>query len=295
MGARQDRHDRERQRQLAVVGAGKVISHGPVIRRVDAFHQRKGGALLRAPLGLEQVEGEHDVGRGDWRSVRELGGRIEMEDDLVARRIGFDALRDEAIERERLVGGARHQRLIDVADEALRCRQSLDVVRVQAVEGAEISEVEGAALGRLRIDVRQVVEVGRQGRLAMHRNRARRRTQPPAIVGAPASAIASTAPRRERIVRPIITALLSSGVGGFPMEGAPFARLALLAAIFASGAWAKGRNCYWNIASNMERGRNPQRVRRALRHEVARRLADANSWAPIGGVLAKGEAQDDFV
>ncbi len=177
MGARQHRHDRERQRQLAVVGAGKVISHGPIIRGVDALDQRKSGSLLRAPLGLEQVESEHDVGRGDRRSVRELRGRVEMEDDLVARRIGFDALGDEAVKRERLVGRARHQRLIDVADEALRRRQGLDVVRVQAVEGAEISEIERAALGGLRIDVRQVVEVGRQGRLAMHRNRARRRTK----------------------------------------------------------------------------------------------------------------------
>jgi hypothetical protein len=43
-----------------------------------------------------------------------------------------------------------------------------------------------------------------------------------------------------------------------------------------------------------KRGANPQRVSRALRHEVTRRLADANC-GPIGGVLAKGEAQDDSV
>jgi hypothetical protein len=99
-----------------------------------------------------------------------------MEDDLIARRIGFDALGDEAIKRKRLVGGACHQRLIDVADEPLRRRQGLDVVRVQAVEGAEIGQIERAAFGRLRVHVGQVIEVGRQGRLAVHRDRARRRT-----------------------------------------------------------------------------------------------------------------------
>ena len=67
---------------------------------------------------------------------------IEMEDDVIARRIGFDALGDQAVEGERLVGRARHQRLIDVADEALRGRQGLDVIGVQAVEGAEIGEIE---------------------------------------------------------------------------------------------------------------------------------------------------------
>ena len=41
-------------------------------------------------------------------------------------------------------------------------------------EGAEIGEIERAPFWRLRVHVRQVVEVGRQGRLAVHRNRPRR-------------------------------------------------------------------------------------------------------------------------
>jgi hypothetical protein len=78
------------------------------------------------------------------------------------------------------------------------------------------------------------------------------------------------------------------------MEGAPFARLAPLAAI-ASGAWAKGRNCYWNIASNMERGAP---IRSAITAPCVMRSL-GGSPTPIagadGGVLAKGEAQDDSV
>ena len=256
MGARQHRHDRERQRQLAVVGAGKVISDGPVIRGVDAFDQGKGGALLRPALGLEQVESEHDVGRGDRRSVRELRGRVEMEDDLVARRIGFDALGDEAVKRERFVGGACHQRLVDIADEALRRRQGLDVVRVQAVEGAEISEIERAALRRFGIHVGQVVEVGRQGRLAVHRNRAGGRTDDALRLrrthrkGEPKRGAEEAANRTADHGRRCI-------IGGrrIPNGRRIFGPSRPRWRFFARGAWWKGRNCYWNIASNMERGR----------------------------------------
>jgi hypothetical protein len=78
------------------------------------------------------------------------------------------------------------------------------------------------------------------------------------------------------------------------MEGAPLARLALLAAI-ASGAWVKGRNCYWNIASNMERGAP---IRSAFTAPCVMRSL-GGSPTPIAGadcgVLAKGEAQDDSV
>ena len=206
-----------------------------------------------------------------------------MEDDLVARRIGLDALGDEAVERERLVRRARHQRLIDIADEPLRRRQGLDVVRIQAVEGAEIGEIERAALGRLRVHVRQVVEVGRQGRLAVHRNRARRRTDGRRRSRAgPRARIASAAPRRERIVRPIIAALLSSGVGGFPMKGAPLAELAPVGRLLPAAQWLKGRNCYWNVASNMERGAP---IRSAFAAPCVMR-SPGGSPTPIAGRLA---------
>ena len=153
VGAGQDRHHRQGQRQLAVVRAGKVEAHRPVVRRFDALDEAVGGALLRTAFRLQEIEGEEDVGRGDRRAVGKMRRRVEVEDDLVARRVGLEALGDEAVERERLVVGAGHQRLIDVADEALRGRQGLDVVGVQAVERAEIGEVEPAAFGRVGVDV----------------------------------------------------------------------------------------------------------------------------------------------
>ena len=66
--------------------------------------------------------------------------------------------------------------MVDVADEALRSRQGLDVVGVQAVERAEIGEVEPPALGRVWVRVGQMREVRREGWLAMHGDRADRFT-----------------------------------------------------------------------------------------------------------------------
>ena len=168
MGARQHRHHRQDQRQLAVVGAGEIEAHGQVVGRVGASDQGVGGALRRQALGLQQVEGEEDVGGDDLRAVGEMRRRIEMEDDPVARVVGLDRLGDEAVKGEGLVGRTRHQRLVDVADQALRRRQGLDVIGVEAVEGAEIGEREPAALGGVGVGVGQVVESGRQRRRAVH-------------------------------------------------------------------------------------------------------------------------------
>ena len=61
MGARQDRHQRQRHRQFAVVGAGQVAAHRQGVGGLDAFDEAEGGALLRPALFLQQVEGEGDV------------------------------------------------------------------------------------------------------------------------------------------------------------------------------------------------------------------------------------------
>ena len=143
----------------------------------------------------------------------------------------------------------------------LRRRQGLDVVRVQAVEGAEIGEIERAALGRLRIDVRQMVEVWRQGRLAMHRNRARRRTD---AAGYRRRARERDCKRgaEEAANRPADHGRASIiGGGRIPNGRRIFGPSRPMAAVFARGAWWKGRNCYWNVASNVERGR---RIRSAF-------------------------------
>jgi hypothetical protein len=45
---------------------------------------------------------------------------------------------------------------------------------------------------------------------------------------------------------------------------------------FARGGWPKGRNCYWNIVSNMERGALIRSAFPRLAHVVASKVADTN-------------------
>ncbi len=133
--------------------------------------------------------------------------------------------------------------------------KSLDVVRVQAVEGAKIGKIERAALGGLRIHVGQVVEVRRQGRLAVHCNRARRRSDDALRLrrthreGEPKRGAEQAANRMADHGRRSI-------IGGrrIPNGRRIFDPTRPRRRFFARGAWWKGRNCYWNIASNMERG-----------------------------------------
>ncbi len=203
VGARQHRHHRENQRQFAIVGAGEIEPHGQIVGRLDAPDQSVGGALRGEPFRLEQVEGEDDVGRGDLLAVGKMGGRVDVKGDAIARVVGLDRLRDEAVKREGLVGRAHHQRLIDIADKALRRRQSLDVVRIEAVEGAEIGEREAPALRRVGIGVGQMREVRPERRGAVHGDRMGRRR----LVGPrrPAGEAAATrAARKRRIDRSLM-------------------------------------------------------------------------------------------
>ena len=88
VGGRQHRHHRQNQRQFAIVGAGEIEADGQVVGRFDVSDQRVGGALRGKPLGLEQIEGKDDVGRGDPLSVGKAGGRVEVKGDAIARVVG---------------------------------------------------------------------------------------------------------------------------------------------------------------------------------------------------------------
>jgi invasion protein IalB len=73
------------------------------------------------------------------------------------------------------------------------------------------------------------------------------------------------------------------------MDGASLTRLAPSAAVFGASAWLKGRNCYWNVAPNMERGAPIRMAPAALRHEVAPEARQRQLRAPIGVDLAQGK------
>src|SRR4051812_8685029 len=96
-----------------------------------------------------------------------------MEGDVVPGIVGFDRLRKQAIKGEGLVLAARHQALddvtaLEVVAAYLLDRDAPDDHRIEAVEGAEIAPDQAATLGGIGIEVRQVVEISRQRRLAMH-------------------------------------------------------------------------------------------------------------------------------
>jgi hypothetical protein len=60
---------------------------------------------------------------------------------------------------------------------------------------------------------------------------------------------------------------------------------------FAGAAWLKARNCYWNIASNMERGAP---IRIAFTALCVMR-SPGGLPTPIAGPNGQDEAQDDSV
>ena len=90
-----------------------------------------------------------------------------MKVTIAAGIVGFDAARQQAVERERLVVAARHQALDDVAAHRLQ-GETLDDERIEAVERAEHALDDPPALGRVGIGIGQRGKVVRHGRRAMH-------------------------------------------------------------------------------------------------------------------------------
>ena len=82
--------------------------------------------------------------------------------------VGLDRLGDQAIECERFIEGAQHQRLEYVADETLRRGSCTHVVWIEAVERPLVGQRQTASFRRLRIGVGKSREIGGQRRLAMH-------------------------------------------------------------------------------------------------------------------------------
>jgi len=152
------------------------------ISRPSPLNPAQGITLLRPTLLPEEIESELHVRCGHRYAVRKLRTRVEMEDDVGTGIVGLDRSGDQAVERERLIKGAQHQRLEYVADETLRRRSSAHVIRIEAVEGPLVGEHQTAAFDGLRVGVGKVREIGGQRRLAMHGNRIGRQ---PLVPGRP--------------------------------------------------------------------------------------------------------------
>ena len=165
---RQHRHQGEDQRQFEIPRAGQIIAHGQVVRGLQSLHQGEGGAILRPPFALQELEGEAYVPGGDRRSIGKARARIEAEGHMGAVGVGLDGLCDLAVEGEGLVQIARHKRLENIAIEPLGGGARLQVEGVEAVEGALGANHQPPTFGGVGVGVGQVGEVGRQRRFAMH-------------------------------------------------------------------------------------------------------------------------------
>ena len=116
---RQDRHQAEDQRQLAVVGAAEIEPHRERVGRLGLCDLGIILPVIGAALVAQQLPRKQHVLRRDRLAVGEARLGVEVEGDIAARVVGLDALGQQAVERESLVIAARHQALDHVAPDLL--------------------------------------------------------------------------------------------------------------------------------------------------------------------------------
>ena len=148
----------ENQRQFAVVGVLELEQH---LQRVFGDHFGDVGVVLAVQRGavLDQgVEREHHVVGAHRMAVMEarFGAQVEAHPAVV--RGLFDLAGNQAVFGERFILALAHQGVVDNAD--VLGRHAFVDERVEAVEAAEAGLAEGAPLGRIRVDVVEVLEVG---------------------------------------------------------------------------------------------------------------------------------------
>ena len=153
---RQHRQLAQDHRQFAVVAVVEVEGHAALGVGHHLFHIGVIGLIERGALFYQGVEGEYHVGRGDRLAVMKarLGAQMEAHPGIVRRL--FDTFGQQTIFGKGLVHRLYGESVIDQA-ELLGRRAPADEA-VEGIEAAKPRQPQGAALGRLRIDV---VEVGK--------------------------------------------------------------------------------------------------------------------------------------
>ena len=167
VGLRQDRHQPEDQRQLAV-GRGGIEDEAD---RAFAGAFDPPDLLVVEPvvgpaLLLQGLPGEHHVVDGDRTPVVEprLGSQREGDRGPVVRH--RDGLGDQPVERERLVPCPLEQAL-EHQMPAMR-RHALDQERVEVVERPAHRAAQLAPLRRVGVDVVEVAEIGSVFQVPVH-------------------------------------------------------------------------------------------------------------------------------
>ena len=125
----------------------------------------------------QQGPGKHHVLGSHRLPVGEARFGIETKRNVASAVIGLDAPRQEAVERERLVIAPRHQAFDHETPDLLDGDAPHDQ-GVKAVERPQNALHEPPALGRIRIGIGHMGEIGRQGRGAVHGDGVTLRRQP---------------------------------------------------------------------------------------------------------------------
>ena len=168
VGLREDRHLTHDQRQLAVEAHGEGEFHLALADLLGLQRVAIIGAVEGVAPGLEGIERKHHVVDGDRRAVVPARLGAQGEGDPRAVLGHFDLFGDQAVLRERLVLGPGHQRLEHLAQASRRL--ALEDERVEVVEAADRVQSHFAALGRVRVGVIEVGEVGAVFQIAVHRH-----------------------------------------------------------------------------------------------------------------------------
>ncbi len=164
----QDRELADDQRQLVILVGLEVEHHS---ERTFGDHALDVGVILAEvgpALVPESLERPDDVLGGDGLAVMETRLRPQLEGDPHAVLRNLDGLCQQPVGHAGLVGRWTQQGVVDPADLGGGCAAHDE--SVEAVEAAEAGEHDLAALGRVRVHIREIFEVGRQAWLSEQRD-----------------------------------------------------------------------------------------------------------------------------
>ena len=161
--------------RVAAAALDEAHVHDVVAFRIGRLDLPQKLGVDRVALLLQHVERKGDIGRRDLRAVREA--RLGAQPEAVVELVGRDAhgLREQAVDGIGFVAIRGHQR-VEGGRHAGRA-VALPGVDVEGVEGVEVLvaarsgdlQRQQAACRRLRIDIGEMREVGRQSEIAERR------------------------------------------------------------------------------------------------------------------------------
>ena len=160
MGLRENRElGSNDERQLAVLGVAEGDPDPAGIEHLGACDLRENDPVIGVAMRLQRLDGEHDVLGGDRRAVMPTGLGPKVEDFPGAIGADLDARRDQPIGRIGLIERALEQGLEDEALEPLH-GVTPENERIQRIVCALRGKADRAALGRLRVDIVEMGEIG---------------------------------------------------------------------------------------------------------------------------------------